>query len=142
MPTSGISGVLIHDLAIKECCLKLCCRKTSIIKQLGWITQSRFFSFLLCSHVFSNEQGILQSENIQSKLFFEERWLLCKQCNSLMGFFISVCFCFFFFFLLEKMPENTQRGAETWGWLECVHGRAPERRAESQAQKGEEVTYF
>ena len=43
LPVSRISGGLIDDLAIKECCFKLYCSKTSIIKQLGWITPSPFF---------------------------------------------------------------------------------------------------
>lgn len=54
LPTSGISGVLIYDLALKESCLKLCCSKTSIIKQLGWITWSpfAFFFYFLFSFLF------------------------------------------------------------------------------------------
>lgn len=44
LPASGINGVLIYDLAIKECCFQWCCSKTSIIKQVGQTTQSPFFS--------------------------------------------------------------------------------------------------
>lgn len=58
LPTSEISGVLIYGLAIKDCCFKLCCSKTSIINLAGSHCHL-FFSFFLCSHVSYNEEGIL-----------------------------------------------------------------------------------
>ena len=93
LPMSTISGGLIYDLAIKECCFKLYCSKTSIIKQLDWITPSPFFllpsffavMFSVMNKIFYDLKRINQNYFLMKDDHFVNsvilRWAFCIWIN-------------------------------------------------------------
>lgn len=93
LPMSRISGGLIYDLAIKECCFKLYCSKTSIIKRLGWITPSPFFLlpsffavlFSVMNKIFYNLERINQNNFLMKDDHFVNSvilwWTFCIWAN-------------------------------------------------------------